>query len=301
MTNPVTSGIVAWLDATDASTVSGCAVTGTLSTTGTPTFANYNTKQYLAVTPSDSWSFQDLSLSQNNYTLFYVGRLSGETKKRVITAATAGANVLLGYWDGKQDACFVEGTGWVPWRDPAGFPADTPASTELKMYSLSWLNSGQPVFRGVGGEIGVGGVVSAFSSAPTQFGVNRYAGEYSDAQVGEFIVYNTRLSESQVEQVEDYLIAKWFGSGGSYPAPGYEGIPLAARLNELAGTDGLSATDAANALAGTTGESLTTALNAAAGTTGESLTTALNTLAGTTGEPAAEAARKIGGGNVNLG
>lgn len=295
MTNPVTSGIVAWLDATDASTVSGCAVTGTLTTTGTPAFGNYDGKQYLGVSPSDSWSFADLSLTQGSYTLFYVGRMSGETKKRLITAATAGSNVLVGFWDGKQDACFVE-TAWVP----AGTPT-TAADTDLHLYSLSHSGSSEPTFRSENGQIGTASAVSGFLPAPSVLGVNLYAGEKSDAQVGEFILYNTRLTASQVEQVEDYLFAKWFGSGApAYPAPGYEGIPLGARLNELAGTTGLSPADAANALAGTTGESLTTALNVAAGTTGESLTTALNTLAGTTGEPAAEAARKVGS-NVNPG
>lgn len=91
------------------------------------------------------------------------------------------------------------------------------------------------------------------------------------------------------------------GPYSSFPPPGYTDISFGARLNELAGTTGQTPTAAANALAGTTGESLTTALNIVAGTTGQSATTALNIIAGTTGEPAAEAARKIGTSNDNVG
>lgn len=73
-----------------------------------------------------------------------------------------------------------------------------------------------------------------------------------------------------------------------------EGMTLRDRLNQLAGTDGLSSQGAANVWAGTDGLTLMGALNVKAGTDGVPVQGVLNILAGTDGLGKDEAARRIG-------
>lgn len=130
-------------------------------------------------------------------------------------------------------------------------------------------------------------------------------GAWRDVEAASTTPYRyLRVSMTELNNLSDtYFTATeidFFGTytgpiGPAIPPAAYAEIPFTARLNELAGTTGLSATGAANVLAGTSGLALQGALNVYAETQGISTQGVLNILAGTTDIAQDEAARRIGG------
>lgn len=132
-------------------------------------------------------------------TVIYVTRQMGGSNKRVLSAMTN--NWLLGYWSGAKNQAFYEG-----WVSKAGRP-DTD--------NLSHVFSG--IVRGPGqnSEVWADGEMVATNqngnTGPGGLAINTgmYSEEVSDCQVAEIIVFNRDISQSERQDVEAYLKAKW--------------------------------------------------------------------------------------------
>jgi autotransporter-associated beta strand protein len=172
----------------------------------------------------------DYPSSPNGVTIFSVSRLTGGSNLRLITATNN--NWLLGYWGGGIDRAWFN-DGWV------SLP-NTPADRAPHMY--------EAVIRGPGGNSDLyvydarnPGVVQLASNQASVNGPNGLAlggwgtgaGEPSDGDVGEILIYNRVLTAEERAQVESYLKGKWWESGiGNAPV---DNLPDMTPVNISAG------------------------------------------------------------------
>jgi hypothetical protein len=141
-----------------------------------------------------------------NYTLFYVARMWGPTRERVVTTAyPEGGNILYGFWSGKQDVAYA-GAFFSP-------NTEAPATTDWKLYSADSTPSSPS-----SGRLFSNGVLLGQHPAVTEgfggyFNVSGYsltgAAETSDCDIAEVLQYNRQLTDAERIQVESYLRTKW--------------------------------------------------------------------------------------------
>jgi autotransporter-associated beta strand protein len=236
-TLPVPSAI--WLDATDGATISttaGGVVTwankGSLGVTGDVTaVAGFephitaaepamNNQQVIhfdaapgGVAPYDRMT-NALNFTTGDVTIIYVGRLSGSSNERLLSAT--GNNWLMGTWGvsaqgGSERAYFGDVTGWVyeglGYDTNARIYSGTISSAATGGNSAFYVNS---VLRGTKtGSQGPNGLSlgGGYSGNPPT--------ENSSGDFGELLLYNGVLSNDDRLAVEAYLTKKWFGAGGA--------------------------------------------------------------------------------------
>ena len=170
--------------------------------TGIATGANNSTQpKYLYGTQSDGIQFPTSVLNTNqNYTLFHVARYYGALKPpsraRIFDGITV--NWLSGFHGGRSGVAYhnkwmtpvtdLHGNDWV---------ISTDSNNIYRSYGINRHNT-------------TGGVSSGFSiNYGAYTGASTNTNETSDWAVAEVIVYNSVLSASNYEQVEDYLMAKY--------------------------------------------------------------------------------------------
>ncbi len=129
-----------------------------------------------------------------NFSIFYVARLAPGVHRRILGAR--GNNWLLGWWNGLEEAAFLE--GWVK-RD------GVPATTDWQLYSA--------VGNGILTKIYKNGDIIAESEAgtrgPAGLALNGSFNEYSDCEVVEVIAYDRTLTEDERARVDAYLLRKY--------------------------------------------------------------------------------------------
>ena len=134
-----------------------------------------------------------------DWTLVYVGRLVGPTPGRVIDAYYPPNNLLVGFWNGQQDVMYDNGFAsntYAPW------------TTDWKLYSgdgttgLSRIFSNGVLLGSATTAAGWGGTFNISGYAVTE--------ETCDCEVAEVVQYDRKLSDTDRQQVEDYLREKWF-------------------------------------------------------------------------------------------
>lgn len=142
------------------------------------------------------------------WTLIYVARMVGPTYGRVVNGIYPPNNLLVGWWNGNQDAMYDAGfanNSYVAWTsDWKTYSADGTTNYQgsgsqgSRLFSdgvlLGTLGTGQ----GWGGTFSISGYDAEADS------------ETCDCEVAEVIQYNRKLSDIERSQVEDYLHNKWF-------------------------------------------------------------------------------------------
>lgn len=177
-------------------------LTVSIDYTGTATGVNNSTQpKYLYGSPSDGIQFPTSVLNSNQtYTLFHVAKYYGPfnlpVRKRIFDGM--GINWLSGFHGGRSGVAFHN-----KWMTP---------TTDL--HGNDWVIStdSNNIYRsyGINRHTTTGGVSSAFSINYGSFtGMGSNSTETSDWAVAEVIVYNSVLSATDYEQVEDYLMAKY--------------------------------------------------------------------------------------------
>ena len=180
---------------------------------------------------------QTLSMTPNPisaaFTMFFVSRQIGPTYKRVFVG---NQNNLYGYWGGFKDQLHMN--GWL--NNPA-----TGSNTTWDSYRIRRAASG------AGNLARFGSVLKSFTTTVSSLDglyVNVGSGgavgnagcynETSNAQIAEIIIYNRDLNDTECQQVENYLLAKWFRQ--RVRAPGlqrcYYGCDAGWNLNTSVGT-----------------------------------------------------------------
>ncbi len=149
------------------------------------------------------------AVNSTNETVFYVGSLDNTANARLV-GGTSG-NWLMGYWGGHQDAAYFNG-----WLSPGAGGGDPTATATTHLYDATISSAGAASFysgtNGAPGTLIASG--SGFQSSPgLELGGYNGANEMSKGSIGEVLVFNTVLSNSDRLAVEAYLNYIWFGVG----------------------------------------------------------------------------------------
>lgn len=132
------------------------------------------------------------------FTMFFVSRQIGPTNGRVFTGDN---NQLYGYHWGYKDRLYTE--GWISQSSKA-------SNTTWDSYRVRRRANGSGDFARFGS------IITSFTTSVASLnGLNVNTGfccggETSNAQIAEIIIYNRDLTDTECQQVENYLLAKWF-------------------------------------------------------------------------------------------
>jgi fibronectin-binding autotransporter adhesin len=223
------TGAAIWYDATDGSSINtsgGGAVTsltnkGTLGAAGNATAAVGQEPTFVAGEPAmnnlpvirfeagagGGAPFDRLTNSTNyaagNVSIFYSGRYSGPDYQRIV--AGVNNNWLMGTWNNNSESAYFNNgflaNGVTPDMTSRVYGA-TISGTGVGTFSVNGITKG----GGTGGQgpngISLGG---GYSGNPVT--------EFSDADIGEFLLFTSVLTPEQQRATEDYLSRKWRGVG----------------------------------------------------------------------------------------
>jgi hypothetical protein len=146
-----------------------------------------------------------------SWTLFSVHRLlASDADGRLIDADQC--NCLLGNWSTYSNGIYLNGN---PAEYASGIATGTNTQTKT-LYCYSRDNATGNIIVRVNGTL-----LKTFTSTNTgsglvwDLGQGAYAGESSDARIGEFMIYNRALSGAEITNVETYLKNKFCLTGGA--------------------------------------------------------------------------------------
>ena len=158
------------------------------------------------------------------YTLIHVAKMqevTGSTKRRIVSSGTAGSNRCFGYQNLNRDRCFMQ--GWY-------LMGNNPAGTDPHIYAFTVVdNATDTAMYGDGALLTPDDASQRADLGRLQ--LNGQAGglvDSSDCDVGEVLVYNRILSESELNQVGWYLDQK-YGLTTTYTEPRDPGLLLLVR------------------------------------------------------------------------
>lgn len=138
---------------------------------------------------SDQIRFNNPQMNSGNYTLFHVARYNGGTRGRIVNGINN--DYISGFWNG--NAGVAHHFGWI--TPQTGI---TPVDNWVISTSANGLYRANGLTRSSGGG----------ADYIPEIGLNTQ-GERSDYQVAELILFDRRLTDNEIKQVEDYL-------GGQY-------------------------------------------------------------------------------------
>jgi hypothetical protein len=167
---------------------SGNGYTGTL--TNGPTYSSVNGGVFVLDGVND---FIDIpiNLASTNYTVIGAARYTGGSNQRIISAKNN--NWLLGHWGNSTQNYYAE--GWVSGVGAGG------SDTNWRIYAGTGNVAGDSYSMYVNGVLTAGPNGNG-AAGPNGFALGSYAGssEFSAAQMGILLVYNTVLTEAQIVQ-----------------------------------------------------------------------------------------------------
>jgi hypothetical protein len=211
--NPLTK---VWLDSSgNAHNTQSGRITGQPTLVTTIENQDASTVSFKAVqgTTSDSLRFDNPIFSDGNYTLFHVSRYTGGSNGRIIT--TDYSNWLSGHWNNNSGVAYHN--GWV-----------TPIQN---LHYTDWLISTDQeyTYRSNGVVRGSG----AGDRMLPPLVVNN--GENSNFQIAEIIIFDRKLTSSEVEIVERYLSTKFgIALGDNSNQTSSNSVPLATNFTARA-------------------------------------------------------------------
>jgi len=205
-----------WVDSSgNARNTRSSRITGQPTLVTTIENQNASTISFKAVqgTTSDSMRFDNPVFSEGNYTLFHVSRYTGGSNGRIVTSDYT--NWLSGHWNNNSGVAYHN--GWV-----------TPVQD---LHSTNWVISTdyEYTYRSNGLERGSG---SGDRILPPLV-VNN--GENSNFQIAELILFNRKLSTSEIENVERYLSTRYgIALGNDSNQSSNNAVPLATNFTARA-------------------------------------------------------------------
>ena len=157
-----------------------------------------NGNAVLRFTPNRKMTLNNLGGASSDFTMLMVTRQVGKSNQRFIQGNN---NSLFGYWGGRKEAYHNDtwscGDEFFKNSDSNWDIFTIRRSNDAKM---SYFNSmGTPIFCKAQGN-GLNGLNINTGGA---------SNETSDAEIAEFILYKTCLSDSEVSKIESYLATKW--------------------------------------------------------------------------------------------
>lgn len=240
------SGCRMWLDGADASTItlSGPNVTNVREKANNVNMANTGTVTQTTIGAQSALSFGGAGYLSGNVSSFLTGTVVIVFKA---TAANNGYNPFFAWYDsaGTKDPAF----GYVPGGNTvapyttfiaAGTPTTTVSIGTSYVATYSWTGTTTAV--GFNGATPTSGTQGAYSDSQTLLWIGYDNGGYLIATIGEILLYNSVLGQTDRQNVEGYLAQKW-GLTASLPG-GHPGlttnflgsVPSVFRIGPLSGT-----------------------------------------------------------------
>ncbi len=219
ISNPLTANLAIQLDATNAASLGNPANGAIINSWNNSSAASLaaagnfaGMASYLAADPAlgnrpvvafnGSQALANFTNLASNVTIFYVGQLTGTLNQRLVGGYSS--NFLLGYWGGHQDTAYggsFLGTG--------GTTATATATTAPHVYALSIDALKNAILYSSGAALGSGTNETGPNGLVLGGGNGSGVGEPSAGDIGELLVYNTALTQAQIQAVSAYLDAKW--------------------------------------------------------------------------------------------
>jgi protocatechuate 3,4-dioxygenase beta subunit len=217
----------AWLSSLDFTLASGATISNWIDRTALPGFGGdgiahnftqatvskyptyqtsiLNGKPVVNFTASSGQTLVNSTNFSSPYTIVYLSRQTGGSNQRVLSGL--GDNFLAGYWGGGRDQLYDDATIRLSGGNP-------PSDTAWRIYTASGNSSIAKLWNN-GIEVASAG---GNWSGPSGISLNgqQAASEFSDAQIAEVLVFNTYLSDSDRNSVQNYLNQK-FGVHGTLP------------------------------------------------------------------------------------
>ncbi|HMJ71053.1 MAG TPA: T9SS type A sorting domain-containing protein [Cyclobacteriaceae bacterium] len=138
------------------------------------------------------------------WTTFFVSRkLASDVTGRVFEGHAG--NYLWAWWDNYTNSLFLNAN---PSNHNSGI-ATTAGLTNLHLHAYKRSVSGSVEARADGTSLATFGASNSVSGVRIDIENGAFAGESSDARIGEMIVYNIPLSATEVHKVESYLGIKY--------------------------------------------------------------------------------------------
>ena len=209
------AGLLIWTDASTLSLANNTTLStwtnggsqGTVNCTGTYLTNQLNGMGIVRFATTQIWSIASQP-TPSAYSMFFVTRQRGGTNRRVLQSATG--NYLYGYWNGLKNVIFVESNPSILSGPSSDSAWDFFSHTRTQNASYIFNYNGTTT----------GSASSSFNGPLTGLAINTggaAAGETSDCDVAEIILYNSQVTTQQVQTVEGYLAWKW-GLQGNLPA-----------------------------------------------------------------------------------
>jgi hypothetical protein len=170
---------------------SGNGYTGTL--TNGPTYSAVNGGVFVLDGVNDYIDIP-INLTSTNYTIIGAARYVVAAGR---TFSAKNNNWLMGQWNGSTENYYAEG-----WVAGAGTGGPTPSDTNWRFYAATGNIAGDNYALYVNGAPVSTQAPTAGSQGPNGFSIGAaFAGsEFSNSQIGIFLVYNTVLTEAQIVQ-----------------------------------------------------------------------------------------------------
>jgi len=149
------------------------------------------------------------------FTLVSVTRMvpGGYSNGRILTAAYAPTNFLIGFWNGFEDVGYTTTGGFfmpdvrksvtTNWRLYSADAAAPPNFFPRMFNNGVLLSSGGGPGGGAGGEDSFSGTFNLSGYDPSS------TSETCDCEVAEVVLYDNKLADADRQQVEAYLRTKW--------------------------------------------------------------------------------------------
>ena len=170
---------------------SGNGYTGTL--TNGPTYSSVNGGVFVLDGVND---FIDIpiNLATTNYTIIGAARYVVAAGR---TFSAKNNNWLMGHWNGSTENYYAEG-----WVAGAGTGGPVPSDTNWRFYAATGNIAGDNYALYVNGALVSTQSPTGGSAGPNGFAIGSIGGtsEFSNSQIGIFLVYNTVLTEAQIIQ-----------------------------------------------------------------------------------------------------
>jgi hypothetical protein len=178
----------------------------TLTGSGTVTTGALNGKNVLSLNTSQSFTCSQINVP--NWTLFTVAR-KNTTDGRVFTD---GQNAVYGYWGNYKATFSIDGGVVIPfWTGPPAITNTEPSwdiQTITKWNDNNGINAqfnwnGTPLLQGDSARYTVKDTLLS------NVGINTFNGEQSASDVAEMLIFESALSQEEIQSVEGYLAWKW--------------------------------------------------------------------------------------------
>lgn len=206
----ISANLQIWNDANSYSTNNQVLTTwinrtgGTASScTGTVLTNQLNSRPIVRFATTATYSTP--SVNYSSYTMFMVARHNGLGANGRILQGPSGQNILYGHWAGYKNVVYIN-------NSPAllsGNGRARLADTLWDIMSHRRVNGGAYNLRFAQSTIYSGSISQAANFTQALINTGGIPGETSTCDIAEIIIYNTTLTDTQIERIENYLNEKW--------------------------------------------------------------------------------------------